>query len=99
MRLRGIVHATGPANISHATVGSLLNSEFKAIDTRGIFVWRRQCNGGKIVALPSRERNCLCIIICDGNAKLRAIIAEISNNLLFGNDCRKLGGVVKEGQG
>jgi hypothetical protein len=36
---------------------------------------------------------------CDGNAKLRAIVAEISNHLIFGNDCRKLGGVVKEGQG
>jgi hypothetical protein len=35
----------------------------------------------------------------DGNAELRAIIAEISNHLIFGNDCRKLGGVVKEGQG
>jgi hypothetical protein len=34
------------------------------------------------------------------NAKLRAnIVAEISNHLIFGNDCRKLGGVVKEGQG
>jgi hypothetical protein len=54
---------------------------------------------GKIVALPSRERNCLCIMLCDGNAKLRAIVAEISNHLIFGNDCRKLGGVVKEGQG
>jgi hypothetical protein len=35
----------------------------------------------------------------DGNPELRAIIAEISNHLIFGNDCRKLGGVVKEGQG
>ena len=58
-----------------------------------------KCNGGKIVALPSRERNCLCIMLCDGNAKLCAIVAEISNHLIFGNDCRKLGGVVKEGQG
>jgi hypothetical protein len=24
---------------------------------------------GKIVALPSRERNCLCIMLCDGNAQ------------------------------
>jgi hypothetical protein len=38
-------------------------------------------------------------MLCDGNAKLRAIVAEISNHLIFGNDCRKLGGVVKEGQG
>jgi hypothetical protein len=38
-------------------------------------------------------------MLCDGNAKLRAIVAEISNNLIFGNDCRKFGGVVKEGQG
>jgi hypothetical protein len=37
-------------------------------------------------------------MLCDGNAKLRAIVAEISNHLIFGNDCRKLGGVVKEGQ-
>jgi hypothetical protein len=69
----------------------------KATDTRAILFWRWQCNGGKIVALPSQERNCLCIILCDGNAKLRAIVAEISNHLIFGNDCRKLGGVVKEG--
>jgi hypothetical protein len=34
-------------------------------------------------------------MLCDGNAKLRAIIAEISSQLIFGNDCRKLGGVVK----
>jgi hypothetical protein len=32
-------------------------------------------------------------MLCDGNAKLRAIVAEISNHLIFGNDCRKLGGV------
>jgi hypothetical protein len=61
---------------------------------RAIFFWRWYCNGGKIVALPSRERNCLCIMLCDGNAKLRTIVAEISNHLIFGNDCRKLGGVV-----
>jgi hypothetical protein len=72
---------------------------YKATDTLAILFWRWQCNGGKIVALPSRERNCLCIMLCDGNAKLRTIVAEISNNLIFGNDCRKLGGVVKEGQG
>jgi hypothetical protein len=24
-------------------------------------------------------------MLCDGNAKLRAIVAEISNNLIFGN--------------
>jgi hypothetical protein len=72
---------------------------FKATDTRAILFWRWQCNGGKIVALPSRERNCLCIMLCDGSAKLCAIVAEISNHLIFGNDCRKLGGVVKEGQG
>ena len=29
----------------------------KATDTRAILFWRWQCNGGKIVALPSRERN------------------------------------------
>jgi hypothetical protein len=29
-------------------------------------------------------------MLCDGNAKLRAIVAEISNHLIFGNDCRKL---------
>jgi hypothetical protein len=69
-------------------------NRFKATDTRAIFFWRWQCNGGKIVALPSRERNCLCIMLCDGNEKLRAIVAEISNHLIFGNDCRKLGGVV-----
>jgi hypothetical protein len=33
-------------------------------------------------------------MLCDGYAKLRAIVAEISNHLIFGNDCRKLGGVV-----
>jgi hypothetical protein len=37
-------------------------------------------------------------MLCDGNAKLRAIVAEISNHLIF-CDCRILGGVVKEGQG
>ena len=77
----------------------LISLEIKATDTRAILFWRWQCNGGKIVALPSRERNCLCIMLCDGNAKLRAIVADISNHLIFGNDCRKLGGVVKEGQG
>jgi predicted TIM-barrel fold metal-dependent hydrolase len=25
-------------------------------------------------------------MLCDGNAKLRAIVAEISNHLIFGND-------------
>jgi hypothetical protein len=34
-------------------------------------------------------------MLCDSNAKLRAIVAEISYHLIFGNDCRKLGGVVK----
>jgi hypothetical protein len=39
-------------------------------------------------------------MLCDGNAKLRAIVAELSNHLIFGNACRKVGGVVgKEGQG
>jgi hypothetical protein len=38
-------------------------------------------------------------MLCDGNAKLHAIVAKISNHLIFGNDCRKFGGVVKEGQG
>jgi hypothetical protein len=38
-------------------------------------------------------------MLCDGNAKLHAIVAKISNHLIFGNDCRKLGGVVMEGQG
>jgi hypothetical protein len=37
-------------------------------------------------------------MLCDGNANLRAIVAEISNHLMFGNDWRKLGGVVKESQ-
>jgi hypothetical protein len=32
-------------------------------------------------------------MLCDGNAKQRAIVAEISNHLIFGR------GVVKEGQG
>jgi hypothetical protein len=50
-----------------------------------MYFWRRQCNGSKFM-------------LCDGNAKLRAIIAEISNHLIFGNDCRKLGDEVKEGQ-
>ena len=54
--------------------------DHKATDTRAILFWRWQCNGCKIVALPSRERNCLCIMLCDGNAKLRAIVAEISNH-------------------
>jgi hypothetical protein len=33
-------------------------------------------------------------MFCDGNAKLRAIVAEISNHLIFGNNCPELGGVV-----
>ena len=98
--IRRILVALSHYLLSQLPIRRDQNSTYKAMDSRAIHFWRWQCNGaGKIVALPSRERNCLCIMLCDGNAKLRAIVAEISNHLIFGNDCRKLGGVVKEGQG
>jgi hypothetical protein len=45
-----------------------------------------------------REKEIACVS-CSATATQSAIVAEISNHLIFGNDCRKLGGVVKEGQG
>jgi hypothetical protein len=49
-----------------------------------------------------REKEIACVS-CSATATQSCaqstIAVEISNHLIFGNDCRKLGGVVKEGQG
>jgi hypothetical protein len=44
--------------------------------------WRSQCNGGKIVALLGCEREIACVdhSVCDDNANIPAIVAEISNH-------------------
>ena len=52
----------------------------EATDTPAIIFWRRQCNGGKVVALPLCEGNCSCIMLSDDNRKLPAIDAEILNH-------------------
>ena len=61
----------------------------EATDTPAIIFWRRQCNGGKVVALPLYEGNCSCIMLSDDNRKLPAIDAEILNHN-YGKNCRKL---------
>jgi hypothetical protein len=45
------------------------------------------------------EKEIACVSCSATATQSYAIVAEISNHLIFGNDCRKFGGVVKEGQG
>jgi hypothetical protein len=49
----------------------------------GNIFWRSQCNGGKIVALLGCEKLFVYNMLCDGNANLPAIVAEISNHFIL----------------
>ena len=52
----------------HPDAKSIVVLISKAAATRAIFYLRWQCNFNKIIALPSRAKNCTCSMSCAGNA-------------------------------